>query len=270
MNLWTAPRLDLGEPLREERQDVLELLGCLGEAEWSTPTACTGWDVKDLALHLLDDDFGWLSRGRDAEVDGLVPMDLEYREFVEALNQKNQRWVDASRGLSWRLVQELLAWSGAHVSAYHDAVPLTEPARVIWAGGRVPGWLGLGRDFTERWVHQQQIRDAVGNPGDHHRFLITVLSVFVWAFRHQYRPAFDAGTIVNLNLGEGAQWDLIRGDDGWGLVPGLADWPRAAITTDRDSAWRLLTGNPMAGGSVTTSGPVELVQPLLEVRGIIV
>jgi hypothetical protein len=72
--------------------------------------------VKDVALHLLDDDFGWLSPGRDGDLEGRIRMDVDYRDFVVALNQKNQCWVDASRGLSRQLVLELLAWSGHRVA----------------------------------------------------------------------------------------------------------------------------------------------------------
>ena len=168
-----------------------------------------GMRVKDMALHLLDDDLGWLSRGRDGDLSGLISMDVDYRRFVDALNQKNQRWIDASQGFSPQLVQELLAWSGDQVAAYHDSLPLTEPAGVIWAGGDVPGWLGLGRDFTERWVHHQQIREAVGRHGDHHRYLPAVLSVFVWAFPHQYQPEAEEGSVVNLDFGTEARWHLL-------------------------------------------------------------
>jgi uncharacterized protein (TIGR03083 family) len=270
MNLWAVEPLDLRAPLHEERHDLLNLVGSLTDTDWLAPTPCASWRVKDVALHILDDDLGWLSRGRDGDLDGLIPMDGDYRDFVKALDQKNQRWVDASRGLSRRLVLELLAWSGERVADYHDTLPLSEPAGVIWAGGQVPGWLGLGRDFTERWVHQQQIREAVGTPGAHFRYLPAVLSTFVWAFPHQYQPEVDSGTVINLDFGGEARWHLVRGDGGWDLVDGLADRSDAAISTDMDSAWRQLTGAATPVGAVMTSGPAQLAQPLLDVRGIIV
>jgi uncharacterized protein (TIGR03083 family) len=270
MTVWTVEPLDLRETLREERHDLLSLLDGLADAEWLTPTPCLGWRVKDVVLHLLDDDLGWLSRGRDGDLDGLIPMDGDYRDFVVALNQKNQRWVDASQGLSHALVRQLLAWSGEQVAAYHDTLPTIEPAGVIWAGGEVPRWLGLGRDFTERWVHQQQIREAVGRPGGHRRLLPVVLSIFVWAFPHQFRPQIEVGTAVNIDFGTDARWHLFRRDHGWDLEVGLDGSPAAAISTDADTAWRLLTGVPISRGTVTTSGPAHLAQPLLEVRGIIV
>lgn len=270
MTVWTVEPIDFRETLRQERHDLLGLLDGLTTTQWLAPTPCPGWRVKDLVLHLLDDDLGWLSRGRDGDLDGLIPTDVDYRDFVTALNQKNQRWVDASQGLSRRLVRELLSWSGEQVTNYHDTLPMTEPAGVIWAGGRVPGWLGLGRDFTERWVHQQQIREAVGKPGGHHRFLPAVLAIFAWAFPHQYQPQVAPSMVVNLDLGSDAQWHLVRRDHGWDLEDRLTDSPAATISTDMDTAWRQLTGAPTPPGSVTTNGPEHLAQPLLEVRGIIV
>src|ERR1700722_19706684 len=132
VTVWTVEPLDLRETLRQERHHLLNLLDGLTDRQWQAPTPCPGWRVKDLVLHLLDDDLGWLSRGRDGDRDGLIPVDVDYRQFVKALNEKNQRWVDACRGLSRQLVQELLAWSGERVGAYHSTLPLSEPAGVIW------------------------------------------------------------------------------------------------------------------------------------------
>ena len=165
MNIWSVPPLDLRRELRDERRDLLALLRNVSEDEWAAPTACVPWRVKEVALHLLDSDLGWLSCGRDGDMSSLIPMDTGYRRFVEALGQKNQRWVDAVSGLSPRVLMDLLEWSGEQVAAYHDSLQLDGPVNVVWAGGRVPRWLGLGRDFTERWVHQAQIREAVGKPG---------------------------------------------------------------------------------------------------------
>lgn len=239
MPVWTAEPLDLREALRQERHDLLDLLDCLTRSEWLAPTLCPGWRVKDVVLHLLDDDLGWLSRGRDGDLDGLIPPDLDYRDFVVALNQKNQRWVDASQGFSRRLVQELLAWSGEEVAAYHETLVLTDPA-------------------------------DVEKPGNHHQFLAAVLCIFVWAFPHQYQPRVDAGTVVNLDFGGDARWHLVRRDHGWDMEDRLAHSPAAALSTDMDTAWRQLTGAPTTPGAVAIGGPAHLTRPLLEVRSIIV
>src|SRR4051812_30649663 len=70
MQLRDAPVVDVRPVLTEERADLLGFLAGLTAEEWETPTAAPGWRVKDVALHLLDDDLGWLSRGRDGDRSG--------------------------------------------------------------------------------------------------------------------------------------------------------------------------------------------------------
>ncbi len=128
-------------------------------------------------MHLLDDDLGCLSRGRDGDLSELLSTDGDYRDFVRALDAKNDRWVVAADGLSRRMVLDLLRWSGHQVDEYYASLDLAVPSGVIWASkGSVPRWFDMCRDLTERWVHQQHIRDAIGKPGEHHRFLPDVLA----------------------------------------------------------------------------------------------
>ena len=137
--------------------------------------------------------------------------------------------------------------------------------------GPVPAWFDLARDFTERWVHQQQIRDAVRMPGRHDRFLPEVLHTFVWAFPHQYRPEAAPGTTVQLDFGRiGGSWILTRQARRWVLDEGTAQWPAATLRMAPRVAWRQLTGLPVTAGQYAAQGDDRLVRPLLAVRGIIV
>ncbi|HYZ55728.1 MAG TPA: maleylpyruvate isomerase N-terminal domain-containing protein [Streptosporangiaceae bacterium] len=43
----------------------MDLLRGFGPAQWAQPTICPGWDVKDVAAHVLGDHIGRLSRHRD-------------------------------------------------------------------------------------------------------------------------------------------------------------------------------------------------------------
>jgi tetratricopeptide (TPR) repeat protein len=128
------------------------------------------------------------------------------------LGAKNQRWVDGASVLSHRVLQDLLTWSGQQVDQYYASLNLRESSQIIWAGpDPVPLWFDLARDFTEWWVHQQQIRDAVRVPGSHDRFLSVVLQTFVWAFPYQYRAEAVLGTTVQLDFGDtGGAWILTR------------------------------------------------------------
>ncbi|MEZ5192235.1 MAG: maleylpyruvate isomerase N-terminal domain-containing protein [Nocardioides sp.] len=138
MDLWTAPATDVRPMLTEERRNLLALLGSLTAEEWAAPSAAPGWVVKDLALHLLDDDLGWLSRGRDGDQTGLLAV-ADHASFVQALAAKNQRWIDGARGLSGPVLIELLEWSGRQMDDYYASMDLGGEGRVDWAGDAPAG-----------------------------------------------------------------------------------------------------------------------------------
>lgn len=166
---------------------------------------------------------------------------------------------------------DLLRWSGDEVGRHHDVLDLTAPSTVVWAAhGDVPCWFDLARDLTERWVHQQHIRDAIGRPGDHARLLPRVLRTFVWAFPHQYRAPAPDGTAVEVDLDTGGCWALVRDGDRWTLREGGPRCPAARLGMAAPIAWRQLTGLPVPDEQVALDGDRSLVDPLLDVRGIIV
>ena len=273
MILADAPVLEVRPLLREERTDLLTLLRSFTEPQWTASTAVPRWRVKDIALHVLDDDLGWLSRGRDADLSGLLDSTGDYRSFVAALGAKNQRWIDGASGMSGRVLCDLLEWAGAEVDAHYGGLDLAGRADVIWASTTgAPVWLDLARDFTERWVHQQQIREAVDAPGAHARFLGTVLRAFVWAFPHQLAVPADTGDQLELDLAEGGRWVLTRRIAGWELDEGEGDRSSvlATISMSGDTAWRVLTGATYDRAAITATGVADVVDAALHVRGIIV
>jgi uncharacterized protein (TIGR03083 family) len=270
MELSDLPVSDPREAIMRERADLVDLLAGLSAGEWVTPTEAGHWWVRDVALHLLDDDLGWLSRSRDGDTSGLLPTGGDYRDFVRSLDAKNERWVAGAAGLSQQVVVDLLRWTGGQVDAYFSSIDLEGPSGVIWASDRsVPRWFDLCRDLTERWVHQQHIRDAVGRPGSHDQLLQDVLGTFVWAFPHQYRAEAPDRAVVRIDLSAGGRWHLIRSDGGWSLERGPGSAPVAMLAMSEVVAWRQLTGLPVADDSIRAEGPDDLVRPLLLVRGII-
>ncbi|MEU7906335.1 DinB family protein [Actinoplanes sp. NPDC049118] len=271
MNLFQASVTDVRPLLSEERQDLLRLLRVLSPEQWLAPSAAPGWSVKDLALHLLDDDLGWLSRGRDGDLSGRLAMD-DHESFVAALAAKNQRWIDGAQGMSGRVITELLEWSGQQMDTFYASMDLLGEGRVGWAGdGPVPIWFDIAQDLTERWVHQMQMREAVDRVEDFaQRYLPAVLRTFVWALPHQYRVAAAAGTAVQVDLAAGGSWVLVSDGSGrWSLEEGVADKPDARAELTSDAAWRWLTGAAVRMNGLHLQGPAELCQPLLAVRGIL-
>jgi hypothetical protein len=162
MDVWDAPVRDVRPLLTSGRAELVVRLGSLSATQWAAPTEAGHWTVGAVARHLLDDDLGLLSRWRDGDRSGLIPVDGPHAAFVAALDAKNERWVTAAAGLSSRVVADLLAWSGSEVDAFLATVDLRALRHVSWAGGEVPAWLDVAREHTERWVHGRHIADAVG------------------------------------------------------------------------------------------------------------
>ena len=234
-----------------ERQRLLQLLGQLREEEWHKPTICAGWTVKDIVLHLLGDDIGLLSRKRDAfDYSTLLParpaLD-SWDELVLYINEMNAKWVQATRRMSGRLACTFLALTGAETYQYLTSLdPFALGEAVSWAGSApAPLWLDIAREYTERWVHQQHIRDAVGRPGLKDRyFFAPVLETFILALPHTFREVnAGEGTLIHLLIsGEaGGEWYLRREQETWILGKNASSRADASVVLDQESAWRLFT-----------------------------
>jgi hypothetical protein len=117
MEIGEVPLADVRGSLTAQRSRLLSLLASLNDAQWATPTAAPHWLVKDIALHLLDVDLGWIAQDRDHDQAGIIPVPPDHEEFVRGLARRNQRWVDGTRVLSPRLITSLLAWSGEQLDA---------------------------------------------------------------------------------------------------------------------------------------------------------
>ncbi len=265
-----------------ERQHLLQLLVQLGEEEWQRPTVCAGWTVKDIALHLLGDDIGWLSRNRDAfdyaSIANTHPQLNSWSELVTYINEMNALWVQATRRISSRLLCTLLALTGEEIYQYFTSLDLYAlGGPVSWAGpAPAPVWLDIAREYTERWAHQQQIRDAVGRPGlKERRFFAPVLATFVRALPHTFREV-DApdGTLIHLYIsGEaGSEWYLLRDQGTWMLENTAGPQADASVTLDQESAWRLFTKGMSKDEAIrhaTISGNESLARKVFDTVSII-
>ena len=86
------------------------------------------------------------------------------RDFVGFINELNAQWVTAAKRLSPRVLTDLYDRASGEAADWFEALPLDAPAlfAVSWAGEDASaGWFDIGREFTELWHHQAQIRLAV-------------------------------------------------------------------------------------------------------------
>ncbi len=234
---------------------------------------CSGWSVKDVAAHLLGGDVGILSRKRDsfapdANISG-------WADLVALINRLNAEWVAAMRRISPDLLVTLLEFTGKQVNDYFASLdPNAMGGPVDWvAEGPAPVWLDLAREYTERWHHQQQIRDATGRPGHcEDRYLGPVIETFVRALPRTYEDV-DAplATSVVLTI-DSRSWSLVREGRGWQLYTGTSIDPSAVVSLDGDTAWRLFTKGLKpdgVGNRVSIAGDRVLGEKLLSTISII-
>ena len=261
----------------EEREELLTLLSQLSEQEWRRPTVCAGWSVRDVALHLLGDDIGVLSRKRDDFRPGSPHID-DWEELVSFLNEWNELWVRAARRISPRLLITLLGVTGEETHQHFRSLdPFTLGEPVSWAGPEpAPIWLDTAREYTERWLHQQHIRDALGRPGlNDRRFLAPVLDTFVRALPHTFRDVdTPAGSRVRLTITgrAGGAWALVREAATWQLYADEASDAVSEVAMDQETAWRLFTKGitkEAAQRSVTIQGDRSLGMRALDTVSII-
>jgi uncharacterized protein (TIGR03083 family) len=256
---------------------LIHLLSGLTAEEWQRPTVCPGWSVKDVALHLLGGEIGNLSRRRDGHrVVGATTN--TWSELVASINDWNENWVQTSRRISPRLLIDLLTLAGGQLCDYFQSLdPYALGSPVSWAGLQpAPVWLDLAREYTERWHHQQHIRDAVSQPGlKQPRYMAPVLATFVHALPRAYQSMDTAeNTTFTLTItGEsGGRWSLRREQGGWQLYQGAPERPDAEAVIDDDTAWRLFTrglSQSAASERITFRGDQALSYQVLAMVSII-
>jgi len=251
-----------GPLFAEVRRELVSLLSGLTEEEWQLPTAAPQWNAKDVALHILGGDVGNLSRRRDGHS---LTADLSsYEKLVAFINEINASWVLAGQRMSTAVMIDLTEHVGRQVDAYFAGLdPFATGGAVSWAGdGPAPVWFDVSREYTERWHHQQQIRDATGRPGLYERRLFEpVLDTFVRGLPHAFRDVkANEGTAVKLRVTGRVEkeWILLCGSRKWDLFEcdGTEDRQDAAkagaavlrpyeekagVVIEAEKAWKIFT-----------------------------
>jgi uncharacterized protein (TIGR03083 family) len=253
--ILTAP---LFAPLNDE---LVALLRGLSPAEWSAPTVAGAWTVKDVAAHLLDTTLRRLSMHRDSH----EPPPRDVTSLGALVNDLNAEGVSYARRLSTVMLIDQHARYGAQLAEFFESLDPFAEAKwsVSWAGEEQSAmWFDVARELTEKWHHQQQIRDAVARPPLYERYLAPVIETFVRALPYTYREV-DAGGPVVVRIDDGA-WSLVGGK----LWAGEAEDPLVRIMLTGDAAWRLFTRQKVDPRAVI-EGDERYAQPVLRMTSII-
>ena len=281
MPLVDLQPIDTRTMFRPVSAELVVLLRTLAPNDWERPTIAGEWLVRDIVAHLADTALRRLSFHRD----GMTPPPPSRpitgaRDFVDFINGLNAQWVATSKRFSPSVLTELFGRASADLADWFEALPLDGPALfgVSWAGEQTSdSWFDIGREFTELWHHQQQIRMAVGAPSlPDSRYLRAVIDVAVRGLPHAFRDVgAETGHTVAIDVGgpAGGKWTLVREADRWAIYAGTPDVATTRIQLLDDATWKLLFNaltDADAADVIQIEGRPELARPLLRARSVIV
>jgi uncharacterized protein (TIGR03083 family) len=279
--LTSLPQTDTRKLFRPVSSELVTLLRGLPPDAWQRATIAGSWVVRDVVAHLVDLMFRRLSFHRDRMTPPPPrrPIASE-QDFVDFINGLNRDFVEATRRFSPHVLTDLLEKASEELADFFEQLPLEAPALfpVSWAGeSSSEGWFDVGREFTELWHHQAQIRLAVGAPSlAAPRYLRAMLEIALRGLPHAYRDvsASDGTTLVVAVHGPaGGIWTLLRDGGKWELKGGCPDRSSASARISDENLWRLLfnaLNQAQAESAIEIEGDRSLVRPLLAARSVIV
>ncbi|TKC00942.1 maleylpyruvate isomerase N-terminal domain-containing protein [Pedobacter cryophilus] len=258
--------------------ELIILLKSLKPADWERKTVCSSWTIRDIAIHLLDTNLRRLSIGRDGHSASNNQEFNNYDELVNYLNQQNADWVKALQRVSPVILIEMIAQYQNQLLEYFNELDPFDTAlfSVRWAGKEhSENWFDIAREYTERWLHQQQIRFALNDqkllsPQFYHPFLTTAMQALPYTYVNVKAPI---GTVVKVEIvGEaGGSWSIIKDKNFWSFVDDEVGNASALIFIDQQIAWLLFSKgiNPMdAAQYYQLHGDTELASHALKMLAV--
>ncbi|MBK8290061.1 MAG: maleylpyruvate isomerase N-terminal domain-containing protein [Flammeovirgaceae bacterium] len=239
--------IDTVDLLPKLDKKLIELLESLSPEDWHRQSVAKLWKVKDVVAHLLDINIRVLSTLRD-DHSGENPTINSYQDLVDYLNELNADWVKAMKRVSPTFLIELHKITGPLFCEYYKSLNPQDEARfsVAWAGEQVSkNWKHIAREYTEKWLHQQQIREAVNKPGLMTKeFFYPFIDTFMLGLPHTFRDIIASeGTAIQVTITTdiGCSWFLIRKNESWVLekiAPAKVD---STVQISPDIAWKLFS-----------------------------
>ena len=253
---------------------LIALLESLSTDDWNKKTVASKWKVKDVVSHLLDGNLRALSIQRDGYY-GEKPVGVhDFQELVNWLNRLNSDWVKATHRISPAVLIYLHKTTGPLVSDYYYSLDPWKQATfaVDWAGESTSyNWMHLAREYTEKWHHQQQIRDATDKDGIlTQEYFHPTISTFFLALPHTFRRVMaPTGTVIHARVvgDAGGDWYLVKEPNKWSLAQQADQQAVATVEIPQDISWKLFTKSlrpAEVADQVTITGDQELGKNVLE------
>lgn len=242
-----SPPIDVVDLLPVLDRKLMELLRSLTPEEWHAQTVAKLWKVKDVTAHLLDGNIRILSMLRDG-YSGEQANIQSYQDLVDFLNGLNADWVKAMKRVSPTMLILLHEITGPLYCQYYKSLDPFGKAgfAVDWAGeSESKNWMHIAREYTEKFLHQQQIRDAINQPALMTReFFFPFIHIFMQALPHTFRhTTAPVETVVKVTVTSdaGGSWFLKRTEKNWQLSEENTPPAATEVKIAPDIAWKLFS-----------------------------
>ncbi len=258
-------------PWRAVNGALLELLRGFSDEDWRRPTVHRDRDVKDLTAHLLHGSLRRVSAMRDRYSATMVPIH-GLRDLIAFVQEDNRLFMNGMKRMAPALLIELLArYDPIMLTLFEEVDPEAPGLGVAWAGEwDSKQWFDTAREYTEKWHHQQQLRDATGRaPLYDFELFAPVLETFARGLPFAYRELESPeGTALAIRTTGAAQlgWTLRRQNRAWTLWRGADSAAANSLSLPSEMAWRLWTkglDRETARAQIQMQGDNEFIEPIL-------
>lgn len=229
--------------------DLADLLDDLDDGDWLRPTDLPGWDVHAVAAHCahLESELAGAPQPPAVEVPDAPHVRGMMGQFTESGVLARAGWSPAE------VVAELRASAAARLEALRADPPTDAAAPGPGFAGAI-GWSWqtlLSNRPLDLWVHEQDVRRAVGRPGGldapaagHTLGVLARALPFVLG----KRAGAEVGQSVRLVVTGEQAFDVaaVVGEDGRGAACAVPEEPTATLHLDTESFLVRATGRRSA------------------------
>ena len=217
--------------------DVVEVLRALEPEDWSRPTDLPGWDVRAVAAHLahLESELAGIEQA-EVEVPELEHVRTPMAAYTEMGPIARAAWSPEE------ITDELVRAAEIRLAELWEKPPTDGSA----APDRTPGGIHWDWDTLLRnrpldlWMHEQDIRRAVGRPGGLDSVAAAhTVRVFTMGFPYAVgkRVAPPPGTTAVLDVSgvHPVRLAVEMGEDGRARPTGVPDEPNVSLGMDLET-----------------------------------
>lgn len=242
--------------------DLLDLITTLDAEDWGRPTDLDGWDVRAVVSHVAHLEgvlAGAPNEQADVELGGHVRTPMSQFTEIGVLTRRSATGTD--------IVDEIRRYTRTrHDDLIANPPALDEPAPGIFG---MIGWTNrtlLRNRPLDIWMHEQDVRRAVGRPGgldspgaQHASSYLSESLGFVLAKRAGAQP----GQTLVAHVGDATVAFGID-DAGKGrALPETPAEPTVTLTMDRETFIKLAGGRSRDASAVKVEGDPDLAARIL-------